>query len=311
MIQMKQYMTIIGLVAMTGLPAALAQGPLDPTNTPAPTMRTLDQIYNAISASAPVAAAGTGGLVTLPPTSYPLLPFGATDAALYLELDGDDILGDNPNSNLGREGSIYVLAYGGSVSRPVEGGPLTVSPICILKPIDRSSPLLVRGVILNQSAQGEIRFFRLNTMGNGTTEHFYSVIFSNGRIIRHEQVMPGYELVVFTFGNGVPMSLRAAREIEAALGWTVRVVDLRWLQPLNADAIARHAGDCARILVVDEGRRSAGVGEGVITAVMEAGHGAKPLRRVVGEDTYTPLAGAAFLVIPSDDDIVAMASELA
>ena len=119
------------------------------------------------------------------------------------------------------------------------------------------------------------------------------------------------DLVIFTFGNGVPMSLRAARRIEAAKGWKVRVVDLRWLQPLNAEAIARHAGECARILVVDEGRRSAGVGEGIITAVVEGGQGAKPLRRVVGEDTYTPLAGAAFLVIPSDDDIVAMAERLA
>ena len=118
------------------------------------------------------------------------------------------------------------------------------------------------------------------------------------------------DLVIFTFGNGVPMSLRAARRIEASKGWKVRVVDLRWLQPLNADAIARHAGECDRILVVDEGRRSAGVGEGVITAVVEAGHGAKPLRRVVGEDTYTPLAGAAFLVIPSDDDIVAVAEAI-
>ena len=119
------------------------------------------------------------------------------------------------------------------------------------------------------------------------------------------------DLVIFSFGNGVPMSLRAARDIERNHGWKVRVVDLRWLQPLNAGAIARHAGDCDRILVVDEGRRSAGVGEGIITAVVEAGLGAKPLRRVVGEDTYTPLAGAAFLVIPSEADIVAMASQLA
>jgi 2-oxoisovalerate dehydrogenase E1 component len=118
------------------------------------------------------------------------------------------------------------------------------------------------------------------------------------------------DLVVFTYGNGVPMSLRAAKQIEAQHGWKVRVVDLRWLAPLNDEAIGRHAGECARILVVDEGRRSAGVGEGVITAVVEAGHGAKPLRRVVGVDTYTPLAGAALLVLPGDADIVAAASEL-
>ena len=49
----------------------------------------------------------------------------------------------------------------------------------------------------------------------------------------------------------------------------------------------------------------------MITAIVEAGQGAKPLRRVVGADTYTPLAGAALLVLPGDDDIVAAAAELA
>lgn len=119
------------------------------------------------------------------------------------------------------------------------------------------------------------------------------------------------DLVVFTFGNGVPMSLRAARTIQARHGWRVRVVDLRWLVPLNEAAIVRHASECARILVVDEGRRSAGVGEGIITAIAEGGYRARPFRRVVGADTYTPLAGAAFLVIPSEDDIVAAADALA
>ena len=118
------------------------------------------------------------------------------------------------------------------------------------------------------------------------------------------------DCVIFTFGNGVPMSLRAAREIEKQHGWKVRVVDLRWLVPLNHAAIARHAGECARILVVDEGRFSAGIGEGVITAITEAGFGGKPMQRVVGADTYTPLAGAAFLVIPKDADIVAAAARL-
>jgi 2-oxoisovalerate dehydrogenase E1 component len=119
------------------------------------------------------------------------------------------------------------------------------------------------------------------------------------------------DLVVFTFGNGVPMSLRAARRIEATHGWKVRVVDLRWLVPLNDGFIAAQAAGAKRILVVDEGRKSAGLGEGVITAIVEAGLGHLPLRRVVGADTFTPLAGAAFLVLPGDDDIVAAADALA
>ncbi|MFP5367183.1 MAG: hypothetical protein ACLGIS_10090, partial [Actinomycetes bacterium] len=39
------------------------------------------------------------------------------------------------------------------------------------------------------------------------------------------------------------------------------------------------------------------VGEGIVTALQEAGFGSTPLRRVVGADTFTPLAGAAFLVL--------------
>ena len=119
------------------------------------------------------------------------------------------------------------------------------------------------------------------------------------------------DLVIFTYGNGVPMSLRAARTIEGRHGWKVRVVDLRWLVPLNEGFIAAQAKTAKRILVVDEGRHAAGVGEGVITAIAEAGHHARPFQRVVGADTYTPLAGAAFLVLPGDEDIVAAADRLA
>ena len=119
------------------------------------------------------------------------------------------------------------------------------------------------------------------------------------------------DLVIFTFGNGVPMALRSARVIEKELGWKTRVVDLRWLAPLNDAFIAAQAKNAKRILVLDEGRKSAGVGEGVITAIVEAGYGSTPLERVVGADTYTPLAGAAFLVLPGDADVVAAAKKLA
>ncbi len=118
------------------------------------------------------------------------------------------------------------------------------------------------------------------------------------------------DLVIFTFGNGVPMALRAAREIEKKLKWRTRVVDLRWLVPLNDNFIAEQAKSAKRIIVLDEGRKSAGVGEGIITAVMEAGLGKTPLRRVVGADTYTPLAGAALLVLPGEADIVAAAEAM-
>lgn len=127
-----------------------------------------------------------------------------------------------------------------------------------------------------------------------------------GRVYRPE----AEDLVIFTFGNGVPMALRAARDIERELGWRVRVVDLRWLVPLNDAFITAHARRATRIIVLDEGRKSAGVGEGVITAILEGGCGAKPLRRVVGADTFTPLASASLLGLPDEAAVVAAAREL-
>ena len=118
------------------------------------------------------------------------------------------------------------------------------------------------------------------------------------------------DLVIFTFGNGVPMALRAARAIEKENGWQVRVVDLRWLVPLNDAFIAAQAATAKRILILDEGRKSAGVGEGVMTTLVESGYGATPMRRVVGADTFTPLADAALLVLPGEPEIVAAARDL-
>ncbi len=132
-----------------------------------------------------------------------------------------------------------------------------------------------------------------------------------GRVYLPEDGSAGDDLVVFTFGNGVPMSLRAVRRIGEKYGWKARVVDLRWLVPLNDAYIVEQARTAKRILIVDEGRRSAGVGEGIITAITEGGYGARPFRRVVGADTFTPLAGAALLVIPSEQDIVDAADSLA
>ncbi|MDV3468339.1 transketolase C-terminal domain-containing protein [Stenotrophomonas sp. C3(2023)] len=119
------------------------------------------------------------------------------------------------------------------------------------------------------------------------------------------------DLVVFTFGNGVPMALRVARRLQEEHGLQVRVVDLRWLVPLDVAFIVSQAADARRVLVVDEGRRSGGVGEGVLSALVEAGFGQLPTARVSGADTYTPLAGAAIFGLPSDNVVMSAALALA
>jgi len=112
------------------------------------------------------------------------------------------------------------------------------------------------------------------------------------------------ELVLFTYGNGVPMSLRVARSL-AERGIYARVVDLRWIAPLPLEAIRRHAGAATSVLVVDECRRSGNVSEGILTAIADDASLADiPVARVTSADSFIPLADAANLVLLQETEIL-------
>ncbi len=113
------------------------------------------------------------------------------------------------------------------------------------------------------------------------------------------------DLLIITFGNGVPMALRTSRELSRQHGTKVRVMDLRWLKPLDRETIIEHAAACSAVVIFDEGRPDGGISESVITALVEAGQGGKPLARVTGADCYIPLADAANLVLAGEEQLLA------
>jgi 2-oxoisovalerate dehydrogenase E1 component len=108
-------------------------------------------------------------------------------------------------------------------------------------------------------------------------------------------------LTMISFGNGVPMSLRVARRL-ATVGIAAQVLDLRWLSPLPMEDILAAARSTGRVLVVDETRHSGGVGEGVVTALVEGGF-TGPIQRVASQDSFVPLGSAAEHVLLSEDEI--------
>jgi 2-oxoisovalerate dehydrogenase E1 component len=116
-------------------------------------------------------------------------------------------------------------------------------------------------------------------------------------------------LTMISFGNGVPMSLRAARRLAAA-GIAAQVLDLRWLAPLPVEDIVAAARSTGRVLVVDETRHTGGVGEGVITALVEDGFTGS-IHRVASRDSFVPLGSAAAHVLLSEDEIEKAALTLA
>jgi 2-oxoisovalerate dehydrogenase E1 component len=111
----------------------------------------------------------------------------------------------------------------------------------------------------------------------------------------------GADLTIVTFANGVRMSLRVAERLRDK-GIAARVVDLRWLSPLPVEDLLREAAVTGRVLVVDETRASGGVGEGVLTALVEGGFGGA-MSRVAADDSFVPLGAAANLVLVHEDGI--------
>ncbi|HJY44425.1 MAG TPA: thiamine pyrophosphate-dependent enzyme [Propionibacteriaceae bacterium] len=128
-------------------------------------------------------------------------------------------------------------------------------------------------------------------------DHDQHVPIGRARSYHDESAM----ITMISFGNGVPMSLRVARRLAAA-GISAQVLDLRWLAPLPVEDILAAAGSTGRVLVVDETRHSGGVGEGVVTALVEGGF-IGPIHRVASQDSFVPLGTAAEHVLLSEDEI--------
>ncbi len=118
----------------------------------------------------------------------------------------------------------------------------------------------------------------------------------------------GLDLTILTSGNGVFLSLRVAARL-AKLGIDARVVDLRWLVPLPEDDLLREARATGRVLVVDETRKTGGIGEGVIASLVERGFEGR-IRRVASADSFVPLGDAALTVLVSEEQIETAAREL-
>jgi len=111
----------------------------------------------------------------------------------------------------------------------------------------------------------------------------------------------GQDLTIMTFGNGVRLSLRAARTL-AADGIYCRILDLRWLAPLPYEDLLRAAAATGRVLVADETRRTGGVSESVVTTLVDAGFTGR-IARVASHDSFLPLGDATAAVLLSEGAI--------
>ncbi|MGQ3891982.1 thiamine pyrophosphate-dependent enzyme [Legionella sp. CNM-4043-24] len=113
------------------------------------------------------------------------------------------------------------------------------------------------------------------------------------------------ETVILSYANGYYLSRQAAQVLKNSHAMDCRVVDLRWLSPLPEEAILREVATAKRVLIVDEGRKSASLSEGLMTLLMEKASPDLKVKRLTGEDCFIPLGTAWQYLLPSRDSIVA------
>ncbi len=118
------------------------------------------------------------------------------------------------------------------------------------------------------------------------------------------------DVVVVTYANGVRMARRAAARLLQEEGIRLRVLDLRWLQPLPMRVVVEQAREVGRVLVVDECRATGGgIADAVVAGLVESGVAAA-MTAVRALDSYVPLGPAAEHVLVTEDDVVEAARQL-
>ena len=119
----------------------------------------------------------------------------------------------------------------------------------------------------------------------------------------------GQQLCIISYANGYYLSLKAARQLKEEHGVALRVVDLRWLAPIDESGLIQAISSCQYVLIVDECRRSGSISEALLAILTEHQINAV-YSRITADDSFIPLGNAANLVLPSVERIVQGALDL-
>jgi 2-oxoisovalerate dehydrogenase E1 component beta subunit len=158
-----------------------------------------------------------------------------------------------------------------------------------LKVVIPSTPRDAKGLLL-AALEGEDpviflepkRLYR--TIKEDVPEGRFRVSLSSARVAR-----AGEQCTVLAYGAMVPVSLEAA-ERAAERGWSVEVLDLRTLVPLDQDAVLESVRKTGRVVIVHEAPRTCGFGAELAALVAEQALTSlqAPVLRVTGYDTPFP-----------------------
>lgn len=132
-------------------------------------------------------------------------------------------------------------------------------------------------------------------------EDYYTIPLGKAKVARE-----GTDITLITYGAQVPTALEAAERAEAQNGWSVEVIDLRSLMPLDIETITASAQKTGRIVILNEAPRTGSLAAEIATQINERCflYLQAPITRVSGFDTPMPYLLNEDLYLPSADRVL-------
>ncbi|HKJ54895.1 MAG TPA: transketolase C-terminal domain-containing protein, partial [Nitriliruptoraceae bacterium] len=115
----------------------------------------------------------------------------------------------------------------------------------------------------------------------------------------------GEDVTVVAYGPMVKTAMEAADAAEEE-GWSLEVIDLRSLSPIDTDTLVESVEKTGRMIVVHEAAQTLGMGSEIAARVQERAfwHLEAPVLRATGFDTPYPPAMLEEFWLPSVDRIL-------
>lgn len=121
----------------------------------------------------------------------------------------------------------------------------------------------------------------------------------------------GTDLTIIAYGAMVQESLKAAEELEKE-DFSVEVIDLRTIQPLDIETLVASVEKTGRAMVVQEAQKQAGIAANIVAELMDRTILSleAPVLRVTAPDSIFPFSQAEQVWLPTSKDIVETAKKV-
>jgi 2-oxoisovalerate dehydrogenase E1 component len=123
----------------------------------------------------------------------------------------------------------------------------------------------------------------------------------------------GRDLLVITYGNGYYYTRQAEKELREKLNINLKVIDLRWIAPINWLKLMTHVKNFSKVLIVEECRKTGSLSEGLVAGIVERSVGPFQLPQIkvlAADDCFIPLGPAAAAGLPKKAEIIAAVLEM-